>query len=1098
MNRIFPFIALCALLSGCVKETLDQPDTLGKYDPVVHFGLGTAEETGNTPDTKTAYSGTVGTDKVEQINWTAGDQVRIISNESMTADGKTSADYTVDLSLGAANGIADAKPVVEGETLYWNDASRKHYFFSLYPAPQTNAATGAATEDITMDASGEKAVVQGTIPDVQTYTSIQETDITGGGKEYEFLPDMSKAYMAAAACVAPENAGTQKVTLKYTPLFTAFRFSFYAADDKAKKYTVTRVELRSDPQEGHNLSGVFTADLEYDASQKSGSRFTVTDTTAARRSVAFEIPASEQRELGTDRISFTLLTLPVEQKHLTVDITFLDGNDSNNVRHRRLHMQNKGTGVWYAVPATNKLYVNSGLQDIQYYFEVTQNLKDEFDVSGTSLAEYYTVRSYREYDDRSGNGTTIKQPVNWTAVEYYYDYKWTTAPPSWLDDGVLQQGPGSDDSEGEKRSIKVGENTAADDWNSWDNDTPAKAFNLANHDIYGNEHTGHDPDNLGVPWETANCYIVSAPGWYCLPIVYGNGYKNGHINTAAFKNTATGEYLMKGTFQRGSWAPAANYGGGADIRGPWILRYVNETFNGESNVGDQIDKRQTKLVWEDVDGMIIVPGHNHAPGETYKDKDGNDQAFLERGQAHWDNSDYKAHYLYFYVDKDHMAHGGNAVVAVGDGGGNVVWSWHIWVVPKSRLEHATQTVWYYPEPSRQKFSYSSSGLTIDGMIDGDPTLLASNEMMDMNLGYVAGIQQRSCLIRFRQEGSGKEGMIYVIQKGDASTAGAVHYQWGRKDPMWTVALDALNYGKDIYWYHQNGNWSNTPVTRTSDNLMIENFASSTYTDAESWIDYGTDRALNRTIRRPEMFAQAPNGRYLWSQKRYDNLWDMSITAPNNDESGHDGPDHEVIKTIYDPCPPGFKVPNEYAFTGFNKKGIDVQVPASTDPANPADPEETINGLNASFYIGQDSAESQGMWLYCHPTDKTKGLMFFPALGRRSGFNGGQISGMFEEGMYWTAAPFQSNESGPGTGGNGYARTFHMRRNDNSFDPTNSPQCFPVYTRAAAPENQPYTGYIRTHAMQVRPIRDVPPTQYHGSLGPGIQEGKSLYGSINLN
>ena len=107
-----------------------------------------------------------------------------------------------------------------------------------------------------------------------------------------------------------------------------------------------------------------------------------------------------------------------------------------------------------------------------------------------------------------------------------------------------------------------------------------------------------------------------------------------------------------------------------------------------------------------------------------------------------------------------------------------------------------------------------------------------------------------------------------------------------------------------------------------------------------------------------------------------------------------------------------------------------------------------------------------MFLYCDPRDKDKGIMFFPALGRRVGFGGdaGKISGMYEEALYWTAAPFYDDAL--------YARTFTMRRSITDMSTTMGyPQCIPVYTVAAAPNTIPYSGFLRAHGCQVRPVRD---------------------------
>ena len=36
--------------------------------------------------------------------------------------------------------------------------------------------------------------------------------------------------------------------------------------------------------------------------------------------------------------------------------------------------------------------------------------------------------------------------------------------------------------------------------------------------------------------ETANCYVISEPGDYCIPLVYGCSIKNGKTNYESFTN----------------------------------------------------------------------------------------------------------------------------------------------------------------------------------------------------------------------------------------------------------------------------------------------------------------------------------------------------------------------------------------------------------------------------------------------------------------------------------------------------------------------------------------------------------------------------------
>ena len=97
-------------------------------------------------------------------------------------------------------------------------------------------------------------------------------------------------------------------------------------------------------------------------------------------------------------------------------------------------------------------------------------------------------------------------------------------------------------------------------------------------------------------------------------------------------------------------------------------------------------------------------------------------------------------------------------------------------------------------------------------------------------------------------------------------------------------------------------------------------------------------------------------------------------------------DLAVAKTIYDPCPPGFKVPNRNAFTGFTTTGTTA---SSSDQFN----------VSGSFTAGWD--------FYTNPSSAAAGTIFFPASGMRSLGNGALLN-VTTYGHYWSAAPSTYN------------------------------------------------------------------------------------------
>ncbi len=1073
--------ALLALAS-CTKELDHDAERPGEYDPVVHFGLSTDYDA-SLPKTKTVYSNEtvfVGDERRERINWltwwgtTEGDVVRILSKDGVTKGNRTEVDYKVVENtstnrMGTDQSEAEAKPFDDDDKLYWETGDEDHYFFASYPSPgyQADPVNGPMT--FTLATDGKSASVGGSVPQEQSYIG------KGGGTapaNFEYAPVMKDAYMYAAAKVAGKDVGVKKVPLRFKPLFNAYKFYIFSGDDPtatggAKDFKVKRVALVSekpgDILNSSALAGDFTVKVEASSTDGLTGDFTLTDSTNTKRSVFVDIPENERQALGTDTLKITLLALPVNQSYLTLEVTFVDGGGSERVR--KLHLQksaNQFTDTdkgWFTLPATRKLYVKSGIPDIEYVFQVTQRRQDIFGTNGEEKENFYSVRSYRKRWDRKEN-KEVTEPWPWKAVGYNSDGNWVTSRPEFiaLGNGNGEKGdglapdPGSTDEDLQKGdklfNASFQSSAPANIWYDSELDLGnaeiSGAINLGNYNWEkGQAYDGYDLRSSNFePYETANCYVISGAGWYKIPVVYGNAYQRGVLNVGAYNSAATSnDGILQGRFLR------ANGSGGKNARidnGPWITR-ATPAGAGFGHF------RYPHLVWQDVKDMIYVPTVDDGQSIRDDDPDG-----------------YKPHYLYFRVNKEALNNlaGGNAVIAVCSSAGVPVWSWHIWVLPKNTIK--TQEVFYWKDPARM--------LTATEAETGRMAILGSNEMMNINLGYVSTKPSRFCMVKFQQQTSGKQGTLNLLQAGDPETTSAVYYQWGRKDPMMSIGMPkdvgqgVTSYGKSIYL--EDGTDINSDFDRNW----------SYYTQGFS--EY--DSNIGLSIEKPMVFFACGGSDYqrIWSGLRYDNLWDNAILTKVTEEDDHIGDDHDyTVKTIYDPCPPGFKVPNEYAFTGFNKIAMDRQMYDSDFPAGEEpDPTFAINGVKASFYIGyttpgdeQTPLQSEGMWLYCHPTDTTKGIIFFPALGRLAGFltddgsvDAGHPQNMFQEGMYWTSAPY----AGPSYAGvllARYARTFVMRRADDGSDSANIPQCIPVYTHKASPTE--YSGFLRTHGLQIRPIRD---------------------------
>ena len=99
-----------------------------------------------------------------------------------------------------------------------------------------------------------------------------------------------------------------------------------------------------------------------------------------------------------------------------------------------------------------------------------------------------------------------------------------------------------------------------------------------------------------------------------------------------------------------------------------------------------------------------------------------------------------------------------------------------------------------------------------------------------------------------------------------------------------------------------------------------------------------------------------------SDKTY-NLWDAACISNGNS-------DNNVVKTIYDPCPVGFKMPNGNVFTGFSKSNV-------------------VGSFSSGWKFKRYSGDTTGV--------------FFPASGSRNA--SGSLNGVGSHGDVWLSSAY---------------------------------------------------------------------------------------------
>lgn len=287
-------------------------------------------------------------------------------------------------------------------------------------------------------------------------------------------------------------------------------------------------------------------------------------------------------------------------------------------------------------------------------------------------------------------------------------------------------------------------------------------------------------------------------------------------------------------------------------------------------------------------------------------------------------------YIAFEIKKEYACDG-NAVVAVKDGNGVIMWSWHIWVSHyKSLWEGNTngcndeQHINIYnkkfgllndagelitssntvPDPFNRKNTYSGNYI-VDKLHHGQKFT-----MLTKYLGYCRGEEKHyggSVTINFKQAGNENSSLGLDVNSAikHISTANnAVYYQFGRKDPF-------VGYGETL----DAGVTFQNKTCFGNDGKPVEFKYSSSA--AES---------ISETIKNPDVFYGANSDYWLSTSAgiREEFLWQAaSYTIPGGNNDSNRWNDIEfwtsstpVVKTIYDPCPVGYEMPRSDAFTGF--------------------------------------------------------------------------------------------------------------------------------------------------------------------------------------
>ena len=702
--------------------------------------------------------------------------------------------------------------------------------------------------------------------------------------------DVRKQVDLMTACSGNVQYATRfqapRTDLKFRHALTAIRFAVgqnLSFDKTIKDITLKNVLIKSKYTLSNNLNGAGAA-WDYSGNTERGD-VKLSDvnykTNENANSIVRDISRYSNSNITDptkleDNYTFYMIPQDLDNK-VTAEVEFTDGS--------KITVPLKGS--WKA--GTTRTYKLSQKNSSWVY---TLNQISPSAVAYDKTQATYQIESYRQAPD----GT--KQDVAWKVIGYSVDNgtTWTTTKPSWLKSLSKEQSNGGTAAEQltatlgtdivdllAQRNKELQEATPLG--------TPAVPYNLSN-------ATG-----AAAVQNTANCYVISAPGYYMIPLVYGNAITKGQTNTSAYKSTAPNTPLTFGSPATSKDVILPNFVDhlSQKITDPWIEKTNNRAYNGIN---------AAEVTWADENNLATLSG-----SPIYRDASGN--AFVK-----------------FEVKKENLK-SGNAVISVKKGN-TILWSWHLWFAPKTALdkikvtnnknkvyEFTNETLGW--KPTEWTGTSYSTPRTVKVKVE---QTLANN-----------GVKQYAVVTITQNPG--------LTKKNGTTT----FYQWGRKDAL--PGTDATL---------PQGN-----IIKGDNQIHMNNKIQKPNTFFITYFDRGGKILQN-------------DGLIVYNY--FYNLWSMNNNHRGDKDAAND---IEVVKTIYDPCPVGFNVPTNGAFSGFTTDG------RCQGPMN-------VNGTNVKATYDLNSGH-----LFWTNSNKTE-TIYFPASGYRD-LKSSKVAAANVQGDYWAADPY---------------------------------------------------------------------------------------------
>lgn len=645
----------------------------------------------------------------------------------------------------------------------------------------------------------------GVYPEAKSENKIALSPRTYSGTPYvdfEVEEDITKQKDLMAACSGEVYYATRgtapESNLKFRHALTAIKFA--VGQNLSWNKRIVKVEIKNAYSKGR-----YTLPTEKDGTgaaingqwsqQSTPKDFMLTPATPVSTA---DNPNTILTGNGTDNYTFFMIPQLLNNRGSAPDVTVvitLQSTHAGSTSPNTITIPLKGT--WK--PGTTKTYkLSQNTSDWTYTFTIENPAAAAYDATETGN---YKITSFRQAPD----GT--QKAVPWKIIGYEESADngatWTDlgmTKPAWLTALTLENGGGGTAAEAGMGTLKTDIIDMTEPYNRVLKEAPEKGSP-------GNYYNLSNQTNGGPTIEnTANCYLISAPGYYCLPLVYGNAVKNSAPNPRSYTRSASAPSI----YGEGFWW------NNVDLVHKKLFDHNRMPINSPYiNVQYATDRAKTaSIVWTDQSGIV------------------------EDLSVDWDeHGDGSNSFLRFHVPANRIRNG-NATIAVKNESGVIMWSWHLWFDHKEALNTITCTNYQGVE-----YKFTTRNL---GFVD-------KKEETTYH-------QPRKVRIRVeptsRQPGSAPTYIILTQNNGKISQGNGTLYNWGRKDPFfgiiahWTTVTNENYNTIEYYIQHPNTLQAGYIHSRTCEFLGKNLWSIDFYTTNRLDMTKGSDDPVVKTIYDP--------------------------------------------------------------------------------------------------------------------------------------------------------------------------------------------------------------------------------------------------------